>query len=251
MQIFEKACQARAQLVVTEAALMMLNSLEGDNWLAMEDVSLDQFDTMNAFDELHKAPDRDYQYDPEQELPARMEELVTGFHRQRAELLRLYVRLDALVVKLRELKIEWPEPFLGWILLYRSAIPTWQIPNVRSSMGKGFSRIAVRDALYHMFGPDSKPNSRDVLRVTQEAKHTGTEHVNLATDDWEMRVSRKTTSMNLMNGMSGMRTMCTPMTHGKMSSPMLKNTKVIPRIWNPLWTKLRKHSPLGKSLAVS
>ena len=51
-------------------------------------------------------------------------------------------------------------------------------------MGKGFSRIAVRDALYHMFGPDSKPNSRDVLRVTQEAKHTGTEHVNLAADDW-------------------------------------------------------------------
>ena len=39
-----------------------------------------------------------------------MEELVTGFHRQRAEPLRLYVRrLDALVVKLRELKIEWPE----------------------------------------------------------------------------------------------------------------------------------------------
>ena len=53
MQIFEKACQARGQLVVTEAALMMLNSLEGDNWLAMEDVSLDQFDTMNAFDEFY------------------------------------------------------------------------------------------------------------------------------------------------------------------------------------------------------
>ena len=65
---------------------------------------------------FNKVFDRDYQYDPEQELPARMEELVTGFHRQRAEPLRLYVRrLDALVVKLRELKIEWPEPFLGWI----------------------------------------------------------------------------------------------------------------------------------------
>ena len=38
MQIFEKACQARGQLVVTEAAVMMLNSLEGENWLAMEDV---------------------------------------------------------------------------------------------------------------------------------------------------------------------------------------------------------------------
>ena len=126
----------------------------------MEDVSLDQFDTMNAFDEFYKVFDRDYQYDLEQELPARTEELVTGFHRQRAEPLRLYVRrLDALVVKLRELKIEWTEPFLGWILLYRSAIPAWQIPNVRSSMGKGFSRIAVRDALYHTFGPDSKPNS--------------------------------------------------------------------------------------------
>ena len=66
MQIFEKACQARGQLVVTEAALMMLNSLEGDNWLAMEDVSLDRFDTMKAFDEFYKVFDRDYQYDPEQ-----------------------------------------------------------------------------------------------------------------------------------------------------------------------------------------
>ena len=54
MQIFEKACQARGQPVVTEAALMMLNSLEGDNWLAMEDVSLDRFDTMKAFDEFYK-----------------------------------------------------------------------------------------------------------------------------------------------------------------------------------------------------
>ena len=79
----------RGHLVVTEAALMMLNSLEGDNWLAMEDVSLDRFDTMNAFDEFYKVFDRDYQYNPEQELPARMEELVTGFHRHRAEPLRL------------------------------------------------------------------------------------------------------------------------------------------------------------------
>ena len=36
----------------------------------MEDVSLDRFDTMNASDEFYKVFDRDYQYDPEQELPA-------------------------------------------------------------------------------------------------------------------------------------------------------------------------------------
>ena len=54
LQIFEKPCQARGQLVVTEAALMMLNSLEGDSWLEMEDVSLDQFDTMNGFDEFYE-----------------------------------------------------------------------------------------------------------------------------------------------------------------------------------------------------
>ena len=102
---------------------MMLNSLEGDTWLAMEDVSLDQFDTMNAFDEFYKVFDRDHQYDPEQELPARMEELVTGFRRHRAEPLRFYVRrLDALVVKLRELKLIGPSQ---WILLYRAAIPSW------------------------------------------------------------------------------------------------------------------------------
>ena len=86
---FREGLPGRGHLVVTEAALMMLNSLEGDNWLAMEDVSLDRFDTMNAFDEFYKVFDRDYQYNPEQELPARMEELVTGFHRHRAEPLRL------------------------------------------------------------------------------------------------------------------------------------------------------------------
>ena len=250
MQIFEKACQARGQLVVTEAALMMLNSLEGDNWLAMEDVSLDR--TMKAFDEFYKVFDRDYQYDPEQELPARMKELVTGFHRQRAEPLRFYVRrLDALVVKLRELKIEWPEPFLGWILLYRSAIPPWQIPNVRSSMGRGFSRIAVRDALYHMFGPDSKPNSRDVLRVTQEAKHTGTEHVNLAAEDWADESPEESHEYEFDEWHEWHEDDAYAPDAWEDEQPDVKNTKVFPRIWNPLQTKWRKHMPLGKSPAVS
>ena len=44
MQNCGKACKSRGQ-----AALMMLNSLEGDNWTAMEDTPLDRCDTMNAF----------------------------------------------------------------------------------------------------------------------------------------------------------------------------------------------------------
>ena len=39
-----------------------------------------------------------------------------------------------------------------------------------------------------------------------------------------------------MNGTNGMRTMLMPMMHGRMNSPTLKNTKVFPRIWNPLRT---------------
>ena len=150
MQIFEKACQARGQLVVTEAALMMLNSLEGDNWLAMEDVSLDRFDSMKAFDEFYTVFDRDCQYDPEQELPARMEELVTGFHRQRAEPLSLYVRrLDALVVKLRELKIEWSEPFLSDTLSSSSSLLKSVIT---SGCASTFSWQLLRGLLHqHMF----------------------------------------------------------------------------------------------------
>ena len=62
-QIFENVCQARGQLVVTEAALMMPNSLEGDNWLGHG--GRHRFDTMKAFDEFTKVFDRDYQYDPE------------------------------------------------------------------------------------------------------------------------------------------------------------------------------------------
>ena len=66
-----------------------------------------------------------------------------------------------------------------------------------------------------------------------------------------MRVPRRPTSTNLMNGTSGMRTMLMPMIRGRMNSPTLKDTKVFPRIWNPLQTKWRKHMPLGKSLVVS
>ena len=185
--------------------------------------------------------DRDYQYDPEQELPARMEELVTGFHRQRAEPLRLYVRrLDALVVKLRKLTIEWPEPFLGWILLYRSAISAWQIPNVRSSMGKGFSRIAVGVALL--------PNSRDVLRVTQEAKHTGTEQVNLAAEDW---ADEENHEYEFDEWHEWHEDDAYAHDAWEDEQPDAKNTKVFLRIWNSLRTKWRKHLPLGKSPAVS
>ena len=56
--------------------------------------------------------------------------------------------------------------------LHRAAIPTWQIPNVRSSTGRSFTRVAVRDALYHMSGPDATPNPRDVQRVTLEVQNT-------------------------------------------------------------------------------
>ena len=66
-----------------------------------------------------------------------------------------------------------------------------------------------------------------------------------------MRVLRRATGTNLMNGTSGMRTMLMPMIRGRKTSPTLKNTKVFPRIWNPLQTKWRKHMPLGKSPAVS
>ena len=64
------------------------------------------------------------------------------------------------------------------------AVPTRQFSNVRSIMGRPFSRVAVRDALYHMFGLDAKLNPLDVQR---DALDVSTDHVNLLWDDDHVR----------------------------------------------------------------
>ena len=102
-----------------------------------------------------------------------------------------------------------------------------------------------------MFGPDSKPNSRDVLRVTQEAKHTGTEHVNLAAEEWADDSPEESHEYEFDVWHEWHEDDAYAHDAGRMNSPTLKNTKVFPRIWNPLRTKWRKHLPLGKSPAVS
>ena len=83
------------------------------------------------------------------------------------------------------------------MLLHFAVIPTWLIPNVRSSTGRSFSHGAVRDALYHMFGPDATPNPHDVQRVTLEvqslskfshsrsSKHVSTDKESLTIDSWD------------------------------------------------------------------
>ena len=187
LQIFVKACKLRGQLAVTEGALMLLNSLEGDKWSSMEDLDFQVLDTMEAFDPFFAVFDRDYKYDQETEMPNRIEELVSKFHRLKNEPLRKYVaRLQSLDTKLRELGVVFPEQFMGWLLLSRAAIPTWQIPNVKSSAGKNLDIGRIRDTLYHMFGPDSTPNPKDVLRVSQETSHLGEAHVTQMMEDaWE------------------------------------------------------------------
>ena len=55
-----------------EAALMILNSLEGDNRTAMLDTPSERFDIMNV---IYEVFDSDYLFDPVQESPIRMEEL--------------------------------------------------------------------------------------------------------------------------------------------------------------------------------
>ena len=89
---------------------MLLNSLEGDKWSSMEDLDFQVLDTMEAFDPFFTVFDRDYKYDQETEMPNRIEELVSKFHRLKGEPLRKYVaRLQSLDTKLRELGVVSPE----------------------------------------------------------------------------------------------------------------------------------------------
>ena len=74
-------------------------------------------------------------------------------------LLRIYVRR---LLRLHDLKIDWSEPFLVRSLLYLSAIPTWQESHCPPNPGESVSFVAVRDSLYHVFGPDGKPHPRYV-----------------------------------------------------------------------------------------
>ena len=142
LEIFERACRSRGQEATTEGALMLLNSLEGDKWQSLENINLNEFDRLTAFETFYKIFDRDYQFDPETEMPARIEELVTKFHRLKHESLRKYVmRLQQNDVKLKELGINFPEEFMGWLMLNRAALPNWQIPNVKSAAGKKMDRM--------------------------------------------------------------------------------------------------------------
>ena len=53
-----------------------------------------------------------------------------------------------------------------------------------------FSRIAVRDAVYHAFGPDAKPNPRDDQRVTREVHHSSIDPANWTTEKPDKQFSR-------------------------------------------------------------
>ena len=81
-----------------------------------------------------------------------------------------------------ELNFDCPESLLDWILLYLSAIPTWLIPIFAQAREKSCSRVAVRNSLHHVFGPDVKPHLRDVQRVIQEGKHSNVDNVNRTSD---------------------------------------------------------------------
>ena len=62
MQIYEKACTSRGQAVGTEVALMVLDSVEGGNWTAMEDTQVERSDTMNLFCVFCDVFDRERQF---------------------------------------------------------------------------------------------------------------------------------------------------------------------------------------------
>ena len=117
--------------------MSVFQSLDGLAWSACEEVDLALLDQKDAFEQILKRLDVPFQYDEDDEKPARIEELVNLFYRTKNETLREYLlRFENLIARLGEVRLTLPEELLGHFLLYRAAVPRHQIPNVRSHTGK-------------------------------------------------------------------------------------------------------------------
>ena len=168
LEIFQNACASRGAKASAEGALAVLNTLEGVAWDATEAIPVERFEQADPFNPFFDIFDELYHFDETQEVPARIEELTSRFVRQKDEPLRKFVtRLDTIVARLQAVHCDFPDQYLGHILLTRAAIPDWQVPTARSQITGPLDREKVRRVLYHMFGPDHVPNSRDVARATK------------------------------------------------------------------------------------
>ena len=172
IQLFAKACARRGVEAVAEGALALFQSFEGLAWNACEEMDLDLLDRSTAFDAILARLDTPFQYDEDDEKPARIEELVSQFNRLKNETLRDYIlRFENLQARLSEVKLVMPDELMGYFLLFRAGIPKHQVPNIKSHTGKKLSKDAVQKALFEMFGPDSKPAHRDLGRHGKDTEN--------------------------------------------------------------------------------
>ena len=90
LDIFERLCKRRSDEVVSEGALLVMQTLTGEAWDACESCNLDVPSSPNAFDELRKALDKLYLYTPEIALRSCCGQFFTEFARQSEKTLNAY-----------------------------------------------------------------------------------------------------------------------------------------------------------------
>ena len=154
---------------------MVLQSLTGEAWDAMEDVDFDALDSPDAFKEITDKLDTLYRYTAEVGLPGRCDSFFQEFCRQPKETLNAYVlRHQKERLRLKEAGLEVPDLLAGWHLLTRSAVPPWQLPSVKALCKNDLSVRMVTEALKQMYGGDHVAQKRDIDHVFK--KHKGKSH---------------------------------------------------------------------------
>jgi len=171
LDLFERCCRRRGADAVAEGAMVVLQSLSGEAWVACEECDLDRIDSAEAFDELRLHLDALFRYTPQVELPNRCDSFFSEFCRAPKETLNAYLlRHQQARAKLREAGLEIPDQLAGWHLMSRSAIPKWQEPNLKALCANDMSVSKVSEGLKTMFGGDAVAHPRDVQRVKRANK---------------------------------------------------------------------------------
>ncbi|CAK0898077.1 unnamed protein product [Prorocentrum cordatum] len=153
------------ETVVSEGAYLLLQELRGDAGNVYESISFERMDTNEAFDEIFGKLDVLYRSTQEVELLGRCDAFFGEFSRLPKETLNAYVlRHGQELSKLREAGLDLPDLLAGWHMMTKSAIPRWQILNLKALCNNQLAMQVVTESLNSMFGGDSTAHKKDIER---------------------------------------------------------------------------------------
>ncbi|CAK0797850.1 unnamed protein product, partial [Prorocentrum cordatum] len=131
--VFQRLCHRRGDAVVSEGARLPLQALQGDAWGACESIGFERMGAKEAFDDIFGELDALYRYAQEVEFPVRGDAFFGEFSSLPKEAVNARVlRHGQELSKLREAGLGLPSLLAGRRVMARSAIPRWQIPNLKT-----------------------------------------------------------------------------------------------------------------------